>query len=253
MHSRRVRRARRDSPTCAAAEPVVGPFSGFDAVPACGLRYETVYRGTALGKPRWKPVTAQETLRALDPSSTVSRMLRIYLDTFVWVHLAKAAHSRPDGGEYADALEMCRAAKAHGIASFPIDLYRYWETSKNRNEGSRNRLADTIIELSDFDTISLPFGILDDEIDQALRARFGRPHSITPRRVFGRGIRHLTNGAVSNAMRLAHERPPSDDKSSDLRVPIDRQLEEKLLRAGPADHTRNGGTARLLRPAVRPT
>lgn len=167
-------------------------------------------------------------------------MLRIYLDTFVWIHLAKAAHGRPDGDEYVDALKMCRAARAHGIASFPIDLYRYWETAKNSNDGSRDRLADTIIELSDFDTISVPTAILDNEVDQALRARFGRPHAITPPRVFGRGIGHLTNGAVFNAMRPAQERPPSEDKSSDLRLPIDRELEETLLRAGPADHAHDG-------------
>ena len=167
-------------------------------------------------------------------------MLHIYLDQFAWIGLARAAHDRPEGAKFVNALAMCRAAMQHGVASFPIDLYRYFETQKNHNDGSRNRLADTIIELSDFDTILLPQALLDYELDAALKARFGRPLDVPPPRVFGRGIAHLSQGRVHNAVRSTGEWAPSGDSTSDLRAPIDRELEEALLRAGPEDHARAG-------------
>lgn len=97
-----------------------------------------------------------------------------------------------------------------------------------------------MIELSDFDAITTPKQLLYYEIDMALRARFGRPTDVTAPRVFGRGIAHLSAGGVHNSMRPTDERAASEDKSSDLRTPIDRQLEELLLRAGPGTHARVG-------------
>ncbi len=167
-------------------------------------------------------------------------MLRVYLDQFAWIGLARAAHGRLDGERYRDALEMCRAARAHEVASFPLDLYRYWETAKNHNEGSRNRLVDTMIELSDFDAITTPKQLLYYEIDTALSARFGRPADAAAPRVFGRGIAHLTAGGVHYSTKPTNGRVASEDKSSDLRTPIDRQREELLLRAGPSTHARVG-------------
>lgn len=167
-------------------------------------------------------------------------MLRVYLDQFAWINLARAAHGHPRGDRYRDALEMCRAARAHKVASFPLDLYRYWETAKNRNEGSRNRLVDTMIELSEFDTITVPMRLLPYEIDRALQSRFGCPTDATKPRVFGRGISHLTAGGVHIPIRPTGQRPVPTNKSGDLRSPIDQQLEEALLRAGPDTHARTG-------------
>lgn len=164
----------------------------------------------------------------------------MYLDQFVWIGLSQAANQRPNGAAYADALEMCRAARAHGKASFPLDLYRYWETAKRGDSGSRNRLVNTMIELSDFDSMLTSHRLLDYELDMALNVRFGRPSNVVRPRIFGRGISHATGGAVHNAARPANEQPPSSDPSSDLRTPIDRALEEVLLRAGPDTHARAG-------------
>lgn len=167
-------------------------------------------------------------------------MLHIYLDQFAWIGLARAAHGRPGGAQFENALAMCRAAQQRGFASFPIDLYRYYETQKNHNEGSRSRLVDTIIELSDFDTILLPQAVLDYELDAALHARFGRPPDLTPPRVFGHGITHLSHGRVHNAVRSDEASARSGHSTIDLRAPIDRELEEALLRAGPEDHASAG-------------
>jgi len=167
-------------------------------------------------------------------------VLHVYLDQFTWIGLARAAYGRRDGACYRDALEMCRATRVHEMISFPLDLYRYWKTAKNHNDGSRNRLVDTMIELSDLDAIITLKQLLQYEIDIALRARFGRPNDVTAPRVFGRGIAHLTAGSVHKSMRRTDQRAASEDKSSDLRAPIDRPLEELLLRAGPSTHARAG-------------
>jgi hypothetical protein len=167
-------------------------------------------------------------------------MLRIYLDQFAWIRLARAANKLKVEPGWVEALELCRALKTYGITSFPIDIYRYWETNKNHNDGARNRLADVISELSDFDAILVSMPVLDHEIDKALAKRFGRPSPVREPRIFGRGIAHMSNGGVFNSARPADQRPPSQDKGSDFRAPIDRQLEEVLLRAGPKDHARNG-------------
>lgn len=170
-------------------------------------------------------------------------MLRIYLDQFVWIGLSRAAQNRSEGAKYAPALELCRAAQQMGLASFPLDLYRYWETAKNSNAGSRNRLVDLMVELSDFDTMAMPHVILDDEIDFALNARFGRPTAPASVRVFGRGIAHMSNGRVTDTARPGAARTSS---SSDLRVPVDRALEEALLRAGPEDHARASSPINII-------
>ncbi|BCB83693.1 hypothetical protein Psuf_010060 [Phytohabitans suffuscus] len=102
-------------------------------------------------------------------------MLRVYLDQNKWIDLARAASGHPAGGRFSDALALARAGVASGTVSFPLDMYRYWETSKRGNDRSRNEVVDVMRELSQQHTMALPFGILDHEIDQALRSRFGRP------------------------------------------------------------------------------
>jgi hypothetical protein len=57
-------------------------------------------------------------------------VLRIYLDQNKWVDLARAATGHPLGERFTDALAVFRAAVASGTASFPLDMYRYWETGK---------------------------------------------------------------------------------------------------------------------------
>ncbi|CCH74831.1 hypothetical protein BN11_4850002 [Nostocoides australiense Ben110] len=57
-------------------------------------------------------------------------MLHVYLDQFAWIGLARAAHGRSGSARYRDALEMCRAARVQEVASFPLDLYRYWDLTR---------------------------------------------------------------------------------------------------------------------------
>lgn len=84
-------------------------------------------------------------------------MLRIYLDQSKSVHLARAATGHPRGGQFTDALAFARAGVTAGTVSFPLDMYRYWETSKRRDDHSRDDVVDTMLEVSNRHTMALPF------------------------------------------------------------------------------------------------
>ena len=165
-------------------------------------------------------------------------MLRIYLDQNKWVDLACAATGHPKGDRFADALTICRAGVASGTVSFPLDIYRYWETGKRGNDRSRNDVADVMQELSQQHTMALPFGVLDQELDLALQRRFGRPAHPRRQQVFGVGMRHITEG------RLAWPELDLGSLPDGVVVPpgvrallasaMAEMIEEELLRAGPA-------------------
>ena len=165
-------------------------------------------------------------------------MLRIYLDQNKWIDLARAATGHPRGEPFVDALAMCRAGVEAGDVSFPLDMYRYWETSKRRDDRSRNDVADVMTDLSRKHTMSEPSGVLDHELDLALRRRFGRPTEIRSRQVFGIGMAHIADGRIDwpgldlgappdgGAALPAGARSLLDEQFRDL-------LEELLLRSGP--------------------
>ena len=125
------------------------------------------------------------------------QVLRVYLDQNKWVDLARAAIGHPRGGQFADALTLARAGVAAGTVSFPLDMYRYWETSKRGRDRSRNDVVDVMRELSRQQTMALPLGILDMELDAALQRRFGRPEFVRQQTVFGTGLRHITGDRMN--------------------------------------------------------
>ncbi|WP_032405631.1 hypothetical protein [Rhodococcoides fascians] len=167
-------------------------------------------------------------------------MLRVYLDQNKWIDLARAASGHREGDRFRSALDVCRAAAEAGAASFPLDMYRYWETSQRGENESRNKLADLMIELSRLDSVSLPFPLLDNEIDTALRDRFGRPADSRPAHVFGRGMRHISAGRVQWTEFDVPEGTPVS-VAAELRAALDEQVERALLRAGPDTHANVGG------------
>ena len=184
----------------------------------------------------------------MEPSCRLRKdehVLRVYLDQNKWVDLARAAAGHPRGGQFADALTLARAGVAAGTVSFPLDMYRYWETSKRRDDRSRDDVVDTMLELSNQHTMALPFPLLDREIDLALKRRFGRPEH--PRQVqeFGIGIRHIGEGRLDwpeldlsalpdGGVSLA---PGLSSRLSEL---INQSAEEALLRAGPDAYRASG-------------
>lgn len=165
-------------------------------------------------------------------------MLRIYLDQNKWVDLARAATGHARGKGFVDALTMARAAIAAGDASFPLDMYRYWETAKRADDRSRNDVADVMIELSRQHTMALPADVLDAELDIALKRRFGRPAHPREQQVFGIGMRHISGGAVNwPALDLSFLPDGISTLPKGLRAQIqdtfDDFVEQQLLRTGP--------------------
>ncbi|WP_230671686.1 hypothetical protein [Rathayibacter sp. Leaf248] len=124
-------------------------------------------------------------------------MLRIYLDQNKWVDLARAATGHRLGVRFSEALSEAREAVASGRASFPLDMYRYVETGRRRDDRSRNDVADVMAELSHQDTIARAHEVLPAEIDAALQRRFNHPTPPRQSTVFGRGLSHITAGAFS--------------------------------------------------------
>ena len=172
-------------------------------------------------------------------------VLRIYLDQNKWVDLARAATGHQRGGQFADALTLARAGVAAGTVSFPLDMYRYWETSKRRDDRSRDDVVDTMLELSKQHTMALPFPLLDREIDLALQRRFGRPEHPRQVKEFGIGMRQIGEGrldwpelALSALPDGGASLPPG--LSSQLSELVDQSVEEALLRAGPETYRARG-------------
>lgn len=165
-------------------------------------------------------------------------MLRIYLDQNKWVDLARAATGHPNGRRFTDALAICRAGVASGRVSFPLDMYRYWETGKRSNDRSRNDVADVMQELSQQHTMALPFGVLNQELDVALRRRFGRPEHPRRQQVFGVGMRHITEGRMTWPELDLSSLPDGVTVPPGVRARLASAMaeiiEEDLLRAGPA-------------------
>lgn len=165
-------------------------------------------------------------------------MLHVYLDQNKWIDLARAATGRPEGAGFVEALAAARSAVAAGTAVFPLDLYRYWETSKRRRDRSRNDVVDVMRELSQQQTMALPLGILDMELDAALQRRFGRPELVRQQTIFGTGLRHITGDRMSwpkpdySALPDGGE-SVSDDQRPQLELALIEVIEEHLHRAGP--------------------
>lgn len=164
--------------------------------------------------------------------------MRIYLDENKWIDLARAATGHRLGQRYADTLAAARASVSAGTVSFPLDIFRYWETSKRGNHRSRNDVVDTMRELSRQSTMELPLEILDAELDRALRRRFGRPEHTRQQQVFGIGLRHITGGRMTwptpdyNAL-IDGGASIADGHHLQLENALTEGLEDHLHRAGP--------------------
>jgi hypothetical protein len=118
-------------------------------------------------------------------------VLRIYLDQNKWIDLARAASGHRTGERFVEALRSARTALSAENVSFPLDLYRYWETTKRQDDRSRNDVIDLMLELARQDTMALAQQILPSEVDAALKRRFGRPETPRLADVFGNGLRHI--------------------------------------------------------------
>lgn len=171
-------------------------------------------------------------------------MLRVYLDQNKWIDLARAATGHTHGDRFAEALDVARDASSSGAASFPLDIYRYLETGKRANNQSRTALADVMFDISRQDTLARPHTVLPAEVDQGLQRIFGYPEHPRQAVVFGKGLRHITDGEINwpslNHEKVATENTMGPGDLANLVQIYDQLVERELLRVGP-DEVRAAG------------
>ncbi len=123
-------------------------------------------------------------------------MLRIYLDTNIWVGLTQAAEGHPEGATYEGALVVLREAVACGHVSLPLSMQHFMEAQHRSKFLSRMQLAVTMIELSRWHAIGPHSVLVAAELDRAVAAMFSvadRPRRL---QAFGVGPEHAAGQTV---------------------------------------------------------
>lgn len=115
---------------------------------------------------------------------------RVYLDQNKWIDLARAAHGRPGGERFQEALEVLRYGTQQRLVSLPLSMAHYFETWKRGDPESRQRLGTTMCELSCFDTMAGPTTVTPYEIELACHELVGRPARRPVLQIFGKGCGH---------------------------------------------------------------
>lgn len=117
-------------------------------------------------------------------------MKRVYLDQNKWIDLASAKAGLDKGQRYADVLALAAAGVDRGLLSLPLSSVHYIETANRREWKSRSQLAETMAELSRFQTIAPQSALVPPELDRAFNGLCGRPTDLLPLRPFGLGFAH---------------------------------------------------------------
>ena len=114
----------------------------------------------------------------------------VYLDQMQWIYLARAAHGLPSGDPYRPVLQSIRRALQSNRIVLPLGGMHYVETSNTGDAGRRQRLAETMAELSCFRTLVDTEVQRDNELRAALRRAFGESVQVSTLEVFGWGSGH---------------------------------------------------------------
>lgn len=99
----------------------------------------------------------------------------VYLDLNHWYMLGEAMAGHPRQPEHADVLRVLREQVEQGRLMFPLSAVHYIELAENPRDHQRKEAADVMTVLSRFNTMTPAARIIDEELAQALHARFGRP------------------------------------------------------------------------------
>ena len=163
-------------------------------------------------------------------------MKHIYLDQWVWIRLAQAASGAPREPADLDALNVCRFAAAHDLASFPLSPTHYMELTAGASPRQRAIMTPLIVELSRLHTMRQPGpDILAWELDLYLQRHFGRP--IEPRavQIFGVGVGHAFNYPIRPQLvpKPGAEPAPLDPGVKDYIEKIATEYMELALLTGP--------------------
>ena|SRR5438128_1974157 len=75
----------------------------------------------------------------------------VYLDIWVWIELSEVHHGNSE--KWREAYEAVIASGVAGRARFPLSFAHLKEIAKRRNDESRGRLVDFIMEVWNADAI----------------------------------------------------------------------------------------------------
>ena len=135
-------------------------------------------------------------------------MVTVYLDQAKWVDLGRAMHGRPGGERFREALDVAHHSVSMGLVQFPLSTGHYIETWRAGDPGRRERLAQTMIELSRARTLARPPDLCDSELDAFIAEIAGTPLPRPAWPPLGWGYAHAS-GAMADfplsAIDLNHE------------------------------------------------
>jgi hypothetical protein len=173
-----------------------------------------------------------------DNGDAMSR-LRVYLDQNKWIDLAKAATGHPDGGRFADVLEVARYGAKAGLATFPLSSVHYMETLRTRSGRQRHDVGGLMNELSQQVTMVSSPDVLPGEIDRAVRSRWGRPTVMREVPIFGYGVGHAFQ-ETPERFHLSDEVKVDEETRARIEEGCTRLLEQAML-TGPTQDLPFGG------------
>ena len=136
----------------------------------------------------------------------------VYLDQNHWIALAKAAEGHPDGHASLVVLEACRAARAAGRARFPLSSVHYAELLKVPTQRQRVALADTMAQLSHYETLLASQVVSKFEVDAVLDQMIGpRAVPLEPTPLIGHGVAWALLGTRAELRVMKHGRDVTDE------------------------------------------
>ena len=115
------------------------------------------------------------------------RPLHVYLDINHWHALAEAAGGHPRSLADPAVLLQLTNLVDQGVIALPLSGLHYMELAEYANDANRAATANVMARLSLFQTTAPPDAILQEEIEQSLHDRFGRPAHPTMVVKFGVG------------------------------------------------------------------
>ncbi len=162
----------------------------------------------------------------------------MYLDQWVWVHLASAALGKPRNHGDSEALEAIRGASTKGVA-FPLSATHYVETTAVKDPGQRRDLAAVMAPISYCRSLRATPDLIRHQMLTAMHERIGRPmFRPIPLDVLGIGAMWSLTGTQGRLLLMGRDGEVDPDMSGLLTSQVLRQAnqwgEVKLL-TGPDD------------------
>jgi hypothetical protein len=126
-------------------------------------------------------------MRSIPRGGLHPRRPAVYLDQWVWVHLASAALGKPRNPGDVEALDAIRGACAKGVA-FPLSATHYIETTAVKDPRQRRDLAAVMAPISFCQSLRATPDLVRHQMLTAMHERIGRPtFRPSPLKVLGIG------------------------------------------------------------------